>query len=62
MKVLIWTLMGIAMGGCAYYTTPAPPVEADVALTRGEYEASKARSECRLMARSLLQIARCDGR
>jgi len=29
---------------------------------RGEIDALNARSECRLMARNLVQIARCDGR
>lgn len=62
MRLLVWwSAIAMTMGGCAYYTTPAPIV-ADEPLTRGQFEASKARSECRAMARNLLQIYRCDGR
>jgi hypothetical protein len=30
--------------------------------TRAEVDALNARSECRLLARNLVQVARCDGR
>ncbi len=30
--------------------------------TRAEVDALNARSECRMLARNLVQIARCDGR
>lgn len=58
MRLLICAMLALLASGCAYYSTPV----VESGITRGEFEASKARSECRLMARNLLQIARCDGR
>ena len=40
-------------------------IDQQVALrgyTRAEVDALNARSECRLLARNLVQVARCDGR
>lgn len=49
----------LAMPGCTYYT---PPIEEATAISRERVEALNARSECRALARNLVQIARCDGR
>jgi hypothetical protein len=53
MKPLLWGMLLLALGGCATYYEPGY-------YTRADIDAINARSECRLLARTLLQISRCD--
>jgi hypothetical protein len=62
MKTLL-LLLPLLLTGCL--TTEDQRVLDNYALrgyTRSEVDALNARSECRLLARNLVQIARCDGR
>jgi PBP1b-binding outer membrane lipoprotein LpoB len=58
MNKIILAMLALILSGCAYYTTP--PIEEVV--SRERVEAVNARSQCRALARNLVQIARCDGR
>ena len=56
-------LLALPLAGCL---TLEDRVALDAVALRGysraEVDALNARSECRLLARNLVQIARCDGR
>lgn len=58
MKVAALMLLALLLGNCAYYGVREPAVAVDPAVT----EAQAARSQCRALAKNLVQIARCDGR
>ena len=48
--------MALFLGGCLL-TTRDP-----IGITQSELEAINARAECKQLARTLVQIARCDNR
>jgi hypothetical protein len=63
-KVIAFVLLPLPLTGCI---TPEDrfTIDQQVALrgyTRAEVDAINARSECRALARTLIQVARCDGR
>jgi hypothetical protein len=55
-KLALVALLGMALGGCVITDRE------QLYYTRADVDALNARSECRLLARNLVQIARCDGR
>lgn len=52
MKVLLLTML---LGGCAYDRYPL-----DEPYSRQEVDAINAETQCKLMARNLVQISRCE--
>lgn len=56
MKIVLGMLLVLVSSGCAYYTTP------EATPSRAEVEATNARTQCRALAKNLVQMARCDGR
>jgi len=56
MRVLVLGMLGLLLTGCTVTDREA------LYYTRADIDALNARSECRLLARNLVQIARCDGR
>jgi hypothetical protein len=54
---LIWLgMLALSLSGCMITDREA------LFYTRADVDAINARSECRMLARNLVQIARCDGR
>jgi len=49
-------MLALTLSGCVITDREA------LYYTRADVDAIQARSECRLLARTLVQIARCDGR
>jgi isopentenyl phosphate kinase len=56
MRVLVMGMLVLTLGGCVITDRE------QFYYTRADVDALNARSECRLLARNLVQIARCDGR
>lgn len=56
MKVITFVMLGISLGGCMITDREA------TFYTRTEIDAINARSQCKLLARNLVQVARCDNR
>ena len=56
MKAMVLLGMLLTLSGCVITDREA------LYYTRADVDAIQARSECRLLARTLVQIARCDGR
>jgi hypothetical protein len=55
MKVFTLLVLALTLSGCLISRDP-------VAVTQQELEAVNARTECKRLARTLVQIARCDSR
>jgi hypothetical protein len=55
-KIALLGMLALTLSGCVITDREA------LYYTRSDVDAINARSECRLMARNLVQIARCDGR
>ena len=55
-KAVLFTVIALALGGCMVTDREA------TYYTRSEVDAMAARTECRTMARTVVQIYRCDGR
>lgn len=55
-KAVLFTVIAVALGGCMVTDREA------TYYTRAETDAMAARVECRAMARTIVQIYRCDGR
>jgi hypothetical protein len=55
-KAMLFILAAIALGGCMVTDREA------VYYTRAEVDAMAARIECRTMARTIVQIYRCENR
>ena len=56
MKVFALLLLALTLSGCIVTDRE------QLYYSRADVDALNARSECRLLARTLVQIARCDGR
>ena len=56
MKIILLGMLALTLSGCIVTDREA------LYYTRADIDALNARSECRLLARNLVQIARCDGR
>jgi len=56
MKALAFVLLALSLSGCVITDREA------LYYTRADIDAINARSECRWIARNMLQMARCDGR
>ena len=54
MRIIILGVLGMVLSGCVVSDREA------LFYTRAEVDAINARSECRLLARNLLQVYRCD--
>lgn len=59
MKIVLVLVIAISASGCAYYGATTEPA---AVVTKQEVEATNARTQCRALARNLVQMARCDGR
>jgi hypothetical protein len=55
-KMLALGMLALTLSGCVITDRE------QIYYTRADVDALNARSECRLLARNLVQIARCDGR
>jgi hypothetical protein len=55
-KTILLVLVATALGGCMITDREA------TYYTRAEVDALAARVECRAMARTIVQVYRCDGR
>ncbi len=53
-RVLVMGMLVLSLGGCLATTRE------ELVYSRAEIDAINARSECRLLARNLLQVTRCD--
>ena len=56
MRLILLGMLALTLSGCVITDREA------LYYTRADVDAIQARSECRLLARTLVQIARCDGR
>ena len=56
MKLILLGMLALTLSGCVITDRE------QLYYTRADVDAINARSECRMMARTLVQIARCDGR
>ena len=56
MRFILMGMLLLSAGGCVITDREA------LYYTRADIDAINARSECRWIARNMLQIARCDGR
>ena len=56
MKYALLGMLALTLSGCVIIDRE------QFYYTRADVDAIQARSECRLLARNLVQIARCDGR
>ena len=56
MKMFAFGMLALVLGGCVVTDRET------LYYSRADVDALNARSECRLLARNLVQIARCDGR
>ena len=56
MKYALLGMLALTLSGCVITDRE------QLYYTRADVDAIQARSECRLLARNLVQIARCDGR
>ena len=56
MKYALLGMLALTLSGCVITDRE------QLYYTRADVDALNARSECRLLARNLVQIARCDGR
>ena len=55
-RLIVLGMLALTLSGCVITDREA------LYYTRADVDALQARSECRLLARTLVQIARCDGR
>ena len=56
MRYVLLGMLALTLSGCVITDRE------QLYYTRADVDAINARSECRLLARTLVQIARCDGR
>jgi hypothetical protein len=56
MKYVLLGMLALTLSGCMITDREA------LFYTRAEVDGIQARSECRMLARNLVQVARCDGR
>ena len=56
MRLILLGMLALTLSGCVITDRE------QFYYTRADVDALNARSECRLLARTLVQIARCDGR
>ena len=56
MRFILLGMLALTLSGCVVTDRE------QLYYTRADVDALNARSECRLLARNLVQIARCDGR
>jgi hypothetical protein len=56
MRTIVLGMLALSLSGCVITDREA------LFYTRADIDAINARSECRMLARNLVQIARCDGR
>ena len=55
-RLIVLGMLALSLSGCVITDRET------LYYTRADVDALNARSECRLLARNLVQIARCDGR
>ena len=55
-RLIVLGMLALTLSGCVITDREA------LYYTRADVDAIQARSECRMLARNLVQIARCDGR
>ncbi len=56
MRYVVLGMLALTLGGCMITDRET------LYYTRAEVDGINARTECRMLARTLVQIARCDGR
>jgi hypothetical protein len=56
MKIIAIGLLAMLLSGCLAVTRDP------IVVTQQEFEATNARAECKRLARTLVQISRCDNR
>jgi len=55
-RLIVLGMLALTLSGCMITDREV------LYYTRADVDAIQARSECRMLARNLVQIARCDGR
>ena len=55
-RLIVLGMLALTLSGCVITDREV------LYYTRADVDALNARSECRMLARNLVQIARCDGR
>jgi len=55
-RLIVLGMLALTLSGCVITDREV------LYYTRADVDAIQARSECRMLARNLVQIARCDGR
>jgi len=56
MRLILLGMLALTLSGCVITDRE------QLYYTRADVDAINARSECRMLARTLVQISRCDGR